>query len=89
MFQIKGRFFTVIKFLYFVVSNDQPLFVYDDQCKIHMHLAISNKSSSLEILSYANVTSAVGFLDAISQNLYLSLVEEVKKTPLYPILIDE
>ena len=54
-----------------------------------MHLAISNKSSSLEILSYANVTSAVGFLDAISQNLYLSLVEEVKKTPLYPILIDE
>ena len=35
------------------------------------------------------MTSTIGFLDAISQNLYLSLIEEVKNNPIYSILIDE
>ena len=54
-----------------------------------MHLATPNMSSSFEYSSYANVTSLIEFLDAISQNLYLSLIEEVKSNPVYSILIDE
>ena len=75
----KGRIFTVMKLLYYVVSNDSPLLAYIDQCKIHMHLATSTIPSSFEYSSYANMTSSMGFLDAISLNLYLSLIEEVKK----------
>jgi hypothetical protein len=85
----KGRILTVMKLLYFVVNNDQPLLAYVDQCKLHVHLATPNMPSSFEYLSYANVTSAMEFLDAISQNLYLRLIEEVKSSPVYSILIDE
>ena len=85
----KGRIFTVMKLLYFVISNDQPLLIYIDQYKIHMHLATPNMPSSFEYSSYANVTSSMEFLDAISQNLYLSLIEEVKSNPVYSILIDK
>ena len=31
----------------------------------------------------------MGFFDAISHNLYLILIEEVKSSPVYSILIDE
>ena len=85
----KRKILTVMKFLYFVVSNDQPLFAYVDQCKIHMHLATPNMPSSFECSSYANVTSVMRFLDAISQNLYLNLIEEVKNNLVYSILIHE
>ena len=54
-----------------------------------MHLATPNMPSSFEYSSYVNMTSGMGFLDAISQNLYLSLIEEVKNNPIYSILIDE
>ena len=89
MYYEKGRILIVMKLLYFIVSNDQPLFAYVDQCKIHMHLATPNMSSSFEYLSYANVTSAMEFLDANSKNLYLNLIEEIKSSPVYSILIDE
>ncbi|KAG0593808.1 hypothetical protein M758_UG021100 [Ceratodon purpureus] len=85
----KGRILTVMKLLYFVVSNDQALLAYVDQCKLQMHLATPNMPSSFEYSSYANVTSAMGFLDAISQNLQSGLVEEVKCSPVYSIMIDE
>jgi hypothetical protein len=48
-----------------------------------MHLATPNMSSSFEYSSYPNVTSVMGFFDAISQNLYLSLIEEIKSNPIY------
>ena len=35
------------------------------------------------------MTSAMGLLDAIFQNLYLSLIEEVNNSPVYSILMDE
>ena len=85
----KGRILTVMKLLHFVVSNDQPLVAYVDQCKLHMHMATPNMPSSFEYSSYANVTSAMGFLDAISQNLYLSTTEAVKNSPVFSLLIDE
>ena len=84
-----GRILTVMKLLYFVVNNDHPILAYVDQCKIHMDLATPNMPSSFEYSLYANVTSAMGFLDVIFENLYLSLIEEVKSNPLYLILIDE
>ena len=40
-------------------------------------------------IQYANMTSTIGLLDAIFQNLYFSLIEEVKSSPIYSILIDE
>jgi hypothetical protein len=81
----KERILTIMKLLYFVVGNDHPLLAYVDQCKIHMHLTTPNMPSSFEYSSYANVTLTMGFLDAISQNLYLSLIEEVKNNPIYLI----
>ena len=85
----KERILIVMKLLYFVVSNGQPLLACVDQCKIHIHLTTPNMPSSFESLSYANVTSAMGFLDATSHNLYLSLIEEVQNNPVYSILIDK
>ena len=85
----KGRILTVMKLLYFVVSNDEPLLAYVDHCKIHMHLATPNMSFSFEYSWYANVILAIGFFDARSHNLYLSLIKEVKNNPIYSILIDE
>ena len=76
--------FHSLKLLYFVVSNDQPLRAYVNQCKIYMHMTTPNMSSSFEFLSYVNVTLTIGLLDAISQNLYLSLIEKVKKIQFIP-----
>lgn len=74
----KRRIFTVTKFLYFVVSNYKSLLIYVDPCKINMHMATLNVSSSLEYSSHANVTSTMEFLDAISQKLYLNLLRRSK-----------
>ena len=52
-------------------------------------MATPNMPYSFEYSSYANVTSVMGFLDAISQNLFLNLIEEVKNNLVYSILIDE
>ena len=38
----KRSILTVIKLLYFVVSNYQPSIIYVDQCKLHMHMTTSN-----------------------------------------------
>jgi hypothetical protein len=46
----------VMKLLYFVVGNDQPLLAYVDQYKIQIHLTIPNMPSSFEYSSYTNVT---------------------------------
>ena len=60
------RILIVMKLLYFIVSIDQPLLAYVDQCKIHIHMATLYIPSSFEYLSYANVTSTIEFLDANS-----------------------
>ena len=54
-----------------------------------MHMATPNMPSSFEYSSDVNVTSTMGSLNAISHNLYLSLIEEVKNSPVYLILINE
>jgi hypothetical protein len=83
----KGRILTLMKLLYFVVYNDQPLLNYIDQCKIHTLLSTPDMPASVEYSSYTNVTAGMGFLSSISQ--HESLLSEIKLSPVYSILIDE
>jgi hypothetical protein len=85
----KGIILRVMKLLYFVVGNDEPLLAYVDQYKIQMHLTILNMPSFFEYSSYANVTLMMRLLDATFYKLYLSLIEEVKNNPIYLIMIDK
>lgn len=78
------RILTIIKFLYIVISNDRPLLVYVDQLKTCIYMTTSKMPFLFENSSYANVKSTRKFLDAISQNLYLSLIEKVKKIQFIP-----
>jgi hypothetical protein len=85
----KGRILTIMKLLYFVVYNDQPLLNYVDQCKIHTLLSTPDMPASVDYSSYTNVTAGIGFLSSISQHLHESLLSEVKLSHVYSILIDE
>ena len=83
------RILTIIKFLYIVISNDRPLLVYVDQLKTCIYMTTSKMPFLFENSSYANVKSTRKFLDAISQNLYLSLIEKIKNSQINLIFIDE
>ena len=85
----KARILTVMILLYFVVYNDLPLLQYVEQCRIHALLSTSDMPASAEYSSYTNVTSRMGFLNAIFEHLRESLLSEVKLSPCYSILIDE
>lgn len=54
-----------------------------------MLLCTPNMSASTEYSLYTNVTSIMGFFDAIYHNLNLLLISDVKCCPIYLILIDE
>ena len=83
------KILTFMKILYFVVSNDHPLLTYIDQYKINIYPITPNMSYFFILSSYANVISTMRYLDAVSQNLYLSLTQEVKTNLIYSILIDK
>ena len=81
-----ARILTVMKLLYFIVYNDLPLLQYVEQCQIHTLLSTPNMPATVE---YSNVIVGMRFLNAISEHLRGSLLNEVKLNPCYLILIDE
>ena len=85
----KARLLIIMKLLYFVIYNNLPLLQYVEQCQIHALLSTLDMQEIVEYSSYTNVIVGMEFLSAISKNLRKSLLNELKFSPCYSILIDE